>query len=188
MNPEPSVAVPVSNPIRATGQRRPLGLVALVILSLGFGLMAIAFRAGLDATPYETTDSAGREMGFNDVFSSEHYGIILRNCFLLGTLDYMGSYDWLFVGCHALAIVLLLWERDGPWTIAFFLAQGLVFPWGMPGQIVLVVSLWGALSGTSSYDREAFVDIPYIPLMAHSFWLLTVAVITWSIVRSRRKG
>jgi hypothetical protein len=188
MNPESPVATPASNPTPATNRWRRFGLVALVLLSLGFSLSVIAFRAGLDATPYETTDSAGREMGFNDPFSWEHYGIIFQNCSPSRTLAYMGQYEWLLVVCHALATMLLLWRPDKTGTFAFFLAQPLIFPWGLPGQIVLFASLWGLLSGTGSHDREWFIDIPYIPMVAHSFWLLTVAVITWRIVRSKRES
>lgn len=186
MNPESSASIQASNPISAAAQWRPVGLVGLVILSLAFGLSVVAFRAGLDATPYETTDSAGREMGFNDTFSWEHYGIILQNCSVLGTLDYMGPYEWLLLGCHALAIVLLLRVPDKPWTVGFFLAQPLLFPWGLPGQIVLFAYLWGTVSGTGSHDREGFIDIPFIPLIAHSFWLLTAGVIAWRTIWSRR--
>ena len=184
MHSETTAAVPASGV--ELGPRRS-GLVALVVLSLFFGLSVIGFRAGLDATPYETTDSAGRQMGFNDTFSKEHYGIILSNCSVLGTLYYMGLYEWLFVGCHALAIVALVRWGDEPQVIAFFLVQALVFPWGIPGQIVLFLTLWGAFSGTGGHDREAFVDIPYIPVMAHSFWLLVCAVIVWRLIRSRKK-
>ncbi|MGI9240684.1 MAG: hypothetical protein ACR2RV_07780, partial [Verrucomicrobiales bacterium] len=180
-------AVPAPSVDPGPHQSSRSGLVALVVLSLFFGLSVIGFRAGLDATPYETTDSAGRQMGFNDTFSKEHYGLILGNCSILRTLGYMGLYDWLFVGCHGLGIIALLRGRDELRVSVFFLVQPIIFPWGIPGLLVLFFTLWGVFSGTGGHDREAFVDIPYVPLMAHSFWLLVCAVVSWCLMRSRRK-
>ena len=66
----------------------PRGLAALLVaFSLVFALVLQAFLAALQATPYETVDSAGREMGFNDVFTPEHYGIIVRSMSVGRTLD-----------------------------------------------------------------------------------------------------
>jgi hypothetical protein len=53
--------------------------IFLVILSLGFTVWVIGYRGGVGATPYDTVDSMGRTMGFNDHFSHEHYRIIVGN-------------------------------------------------------------------------------------------------------------
>ena len=52
---------------------------ALVGLTFVFALAVVALDAGVRATPYETADSEGRTMGFNDQFSTEHYRIVLGN-------------------------------------------------------------------------------------------------------------
>jgi hypothetical protein len=54
-------------------------MALLVVVSLLAFASAVVLRLGIDATPYETTDSAGRPMGFNDALHAEHDLIMLRN-------------------------------------------------------------------------------------------------------------
>ena len=54
-------------------------LVWLVAASFFTFACCVIVRAGLGNTPWDTVDSRGRTMGFNDVFSLEHYTIILSN-------------------------------------------------------------------------------------------------------------
>lgn len=72
-------------------KRRPL--YAAVILSFLTFFSFAWILGGIDATPNTTTDSKGRTMGFNDVFSAEHYGIILRNGDLYHTLRHLFKDD-----------------------------------------------------------------------------------------------
>ncbi len=158
--------------------------MALVVLSLVFGLSVIAFQAGLGATAYETTDSEGRTMGFNDRFSREHYGIILGNVSLQGTPGSM--HDLIFVGMHGLALGLLAGVRDGKWMIRFCLLQPLVFPLGLLG--IYILPLWVAdIAYYRTSDRESFVDVPFVPIMAGGFWLWVVAAIAWRLHRFRKR-
>ncbi|RYG02019.1 MAG: hypothetical protein EON94_06660, partial [Caulobacteraceae bacterium] len=54
-------------------------LSLLVMVSFLFFATMLALRLGLGSTPYETADSMGRTMGFNDPLDREHYLIMLKN-------------------------------------------------------------------------------------------------------------
>jgi hypothetical protein len=54
-------------------------LALLVLASFLVFAFAVVLRVGLGSTPYDTTDSAGRPMGFNDPLHAEHYLIMVRN-------------------------------------------------------------------------------------------------------------
>jgi ribose/xylose/arabinose/galactoside ABC-type transport system permease subunit len=173
------------DPLSPSEPSRPK-LCLLVLFSLLFGLGVIAFRAGLDATPYETADPQGRTMGFNDSFYAEHYGIILSNCSAYRTLNYLSPYDYLFIAAHLVMAVLLLRGVGRGWVIGFGAIQPLVFPFGVPGVLFLVVKIASVFSNSND-DREAFIDIPFIALMAHPVWLIACAVIVWKFWRARRR-
>jgi hypothetical protein len=53
-------------------------LYGVIAASLLLGLLSRSVAVGIGKVPYETTDSRGRAMGFNDPLSREHLGIILR--------------------------------------------------------------------------------------------------------------
>ena len=94
--------------VREKGGEPRGSLIVLVGLSLAISLLVFALRVGIDATPYETTDSAGRAMGFNDEFSHEHYRIIIGNMSVIG----IGFYEGILVAVHLVMGGLLFFCRD----------------------------------------------------------------------------
>lgn len=172
--------------------------IVLIVVSLVFGLFVIAFMAGLNATSYETTDAAGRTMGFNDRFSGEHYRIILGNMSWRGTFKEMweghyllfGSirgYEWLFVAMHGFALGLLVWARQEKWVIRFFLLQPLLFPLGILGIYALPLMVIDA-AWFRTADREAFVDVPFVWVAAHGCWVIVSTIIAWRFFRYGRRA
>ena len=167
--------------------RRPLhAAVALSLLTL---LAAAWIRGGVAATPYDTTDSKGRTMGFNDVFSEEHYAILLRNADWPHAVEQMngdssewsmeGVYNWSLVAVHGIFLVML--TKCSARTIRWFLFVQPVFFflgwfgfWFLPIEIVEL--LWAHTN-----DRESFVDIPYIAIMSQGAWFLACAFIFWKL-------
>ena len=171
---------------RGTPNRR-WPLVILVIVCLGFCLFVMTFRDAVDATPYETTDSAGRTMGFNDRFSSEHFDILLRNCSLGRTLIGVNVYEVVLIVAQLTMIALLLSCRQAKWIARFALMQVLIFPWGVPGMLLLpdfIIDLFTRDVG----DREGFVDIPFVPLTAHPMWILVSGSVAWWALRTESKS
>jgi hypothetical protein len=162
------------------------GLVALVVASLTFGLVAVAFYTALEATPYETTDSAGRTMGFNDPFSAGHYEIIVSKVSIGRMLTGIGPYELLLIGAQ-LTMAVLLWRPARPrWIIGFCALQPAVFFWGVFGLLYLPFDL-PTLSGK---DREGFIDMPWVELISHGAWLyvcLVIVIRVWLVGRRQRK-
>ena len=157
-------------------------LIVLVVLSLVFTFVVIGFRGGVAATPYDTMDSAGRTMGFNDHFSYEHYRIIVGNM----NLGQMGTHEWLLVAAHLVMIVLLRLVRRKWWIIfSYALAQVLCFPWGVLGFVALPAYVLGCV--TQSNDRESIVDMPFIKMEAGAVWLAVASFIGWRMWRARRQ-
>lgn len=151
-----------------------------VLLSLAVFAGSAWLRGGIGATPYETTDSAGRAMGFNGVFSAEHYGIILRNASLREAWKQLGDdAPWAMVW-HLLLLLahgVLLWmlRRSGARAIRLFLVmQPVLFFLGLLGLIVVPMSLADLLWFRAA-DRESFIDIPYILVMSEGMWLWVCA-------------
>ena len=54
-------------------------LILFVLGSFITCAILVMLRIGIGATPYETTDSLGRAMGFNDRLYPDHYFIMLAN-------------------------------------------------------------------------------------------------------------
>jgi hypothetical protein len=79
-------------------------LVWLVAASFLVFAFCVFISVGVQNTPYDTVDTQGRKMGFNDVFSLEHYAIIFSN-FKIGTLfDITYAYEWPLFLMHLIAI------------------------------------------------------------------------------------
>jgi hypothetical protein len=168
--------------------RRPL-FVAVILSFLTFWVFAW-IRGGVAATPYTATDSLGRTMGFNDVFSAEHYGIILRNADVRHTLQVLTEDDmriqhWALIAAHLAMLALL--AKAGARTIRWFLCvQPVFFFWGWFGFWVLPIAVYDLLWGHTS-DREGFVDIPYVAIMSQGAWFLACGFIFWKL-RPRRRA
>ena len=165
-------------------------LYVAVVLSLLIMWGAAWLQGGIAATPYDTTDSQGRPMGFNDVFSDEHHRILLGNANGHEALKQLNggsnegwnaeaTWHWSLVTAHLVLLALL--AKAQVRTIRWFLCvQPLLFFWGWIGcwvvPIVIVDLLWGRAS-----DREAYVDIPYIAIMSQGAWFLACGFIFWKL-------
>src|SRR6185369_495153 len=93
------------NTSNSTFNRR---LAFFVLLSFLVLTAAVVLRDGIGATAYETTDSAGRTMGFNDRLGAEHYLILVRHFrpVLLFRAEHI--YDWFLCAAQVVGALLLL--------------------------------------------------------------------------------
>ena len=163
--------------------------LALVLISLIATLGFIALDAGMSQTPWDTTDSAGHAMGFNDRLSLEHYRIAFAH-FRVQTLlspDY--AYSLLLLAAQGVALVGI--GRSGGWEslrFRWFLGlQGLVFPAGLL-SLALAIPLGVILQMLrGTFDREGFIDMPFVAVTAQPIWVLVSAILCfWGWRRSRR--
>lgn len=161
--------------------------LALVLISLISTLGFIALDVGMAQTPWETTDSAGHAMGFNDRLSLEHYRIALAH-FRLQTLvsaDY--AYSLLLIVAQGLVVVGIV--RPGGleslrirWFLGF---QALLFPAGILTPVLTFGVVWQMCRG--AYDREGFIDVPFVVMTAQPIWVAVSAVLCfWGWRCSRR--
>jgi hypothetical protein len=157
-------------------------IICLGLIALSFAVcsLLVIADAGIRETPYETRDSLGRAMGFNDPLSLEHYAIILSNFRLTTLFTAAYAYAWVLLGMHAVGAGLLLRSRHlGKARVRWFFAvQGVVFPLGWFGFLAIPLTLGPILTGT--FDREGIIDVPFVTLTAQPVWLLTALVIWWT--------
>jgi hypothetical protein len=153
----------------------------LVLASFMTFAVAVVLRVGLGATSYETTDSVGRPMGFNDPLHAEHYVIMLRNFSPTELLQLEYGYEWILFAAHILGAGILLASVPVSSRVCrwFFLAQAAVFPIGFIALPFFPFIVAGFFSGRM--DREGFVDIPFIVAVAHPVWVITSLVIVFGI-------
>ena len=166
--------------------RRPL-YTAVIFSFLTFFTFA-RILGGIDATPDTTTDSQGRTMGFNDVFSAEHYAIILRNGDLYHALRHLFKDDlwiqhWSLIVAHIVLLVLLA-EAEARTIRRFLYVQPVLFFWGWFGFWVLPLGVYDLLWGHTS-DGETFSDLPYVAIMSQGAWFLACGFIFFKL-RPRR--
>jgi hypothetical protein len=95
----------------------------------------------------------------------------------------MSTYEWLLVGAHFLAIGLLVFEERMKLTLRYCLLQPLIFPIGFLGFICVPGYAVGIIR--NSLDRESFIDIPFIWIMAHFVWICVALVMAWTLFRWR---
>ncbi len=156
-------------------------LALLVLASFMAFAFAVVLRVGIGATPYDTTDNVGRPMGFNDPLHAEHYVIMLRNFSPTEFLKLEYGYEWILFAAHVLGAGILLASSRVSVRICrwFFLAQAALFPFGflaLPFLPFLVGSFF-----TGRMDREGFVDIPFILVIAHPVWIVTSVIIAFGL-------
>lgn len=162
--------------------RRPL--VTAVLLSFTILLAAAWIRGGVASTGYDTRDSHGRTMGFNDVFSGEHYGILLRKANWPSALNQLGPHDGLLIAAHVALLILL--ATASVRTIRWFLwPQAAVFFWGWLGFWFLPLALFDLMWAHTS-DREGFIDIPYISILSQGAWFWACGFVLWKVRRQGR--
>ena len=160
--------------------------LAGIIVSFILSILTVILDVGIWNTPYETRDSHGRPMGFNDPLSAEHYGIIVSNFRVQHLFRPVYAYTWALWIMHALGVGLL-W-RVGSLGASrvrwFFGLQGALFPVGWLGFLTLPLTVDWIL--TRTFDREAIIDIPFIATTAHPIWIATAMLIfavSWKVSR-----
>ena len=170
--------------------RRRLHAMVAVLISAGILAAAAWFMGGLNSTPWETTDSAGGTMGFNDRFSGEHYAIILQNASLPAALDALGrttEFDGnhlrLLLAAHVILLMMLSFASSKA-VIRFLAFQPLLFFWGWLGFWFLPLAVADVLLIHSS-DREGFTDVPFLSILGQGAWYWACAA-TWWFLRERR--
>jgi len=146
-------------------------------------LLLVVLRAGIGATPDETTDSAGRHMGFNDPLSLDHYGIMVRNFSPVLLMQPEYFYEWILFAAYAIGFGLVFSRRRFGLraTRRFFAFQALIFPlawFGLPWLPIILKDMF-----TGRMDREGFIDIPFLWVTAHTVWLITSVVIFFATPR-----
>jgi hypothetical protein len=154
-------------------------LVLFILASFTIFATAVVLRLGIGATPYDTTDSAGRPMGFNDPLDAEHYAIMIRNFDPTELLKLEYAYEWVLLTAHLVGAGLLLSiERVSPrMTRWFFAVQVVLFPLAFPALLLLPFIVADCTTGRM--DREGFVDIPFIWAVCHPIWVITALFITF---------
>ena len=155
----------------------------LILVSFALCAVVVAAVVGMSNTPYEVADSTGGRMGFNDPLSLEHYRILFSNFRFQSLFAPAYAYTWLLLAMHGLGGWLLLeaGRLDLPRVRRFFVLQGVLFPVGWLGFLTLPSTIWSITNGT--FDREGFIDVPFIALTAHPIWLATAMIIqamSWS--------
>ncbi len=161
--------------------RPTLNMIFLALLGLCFVsvLAVVALDAGVRATPYETADSKGRTMGFNDQFSTEHYRIVLGNIRPEQILQPRYFYEWILLAMIAVGAWRLMSDGIGGMraTRWFFFGQSVLF---IIGWLSLGFLQWPRMVVEllrCTLDREDFVDMPFTWMMAQPPWVLVSFVI-----------
>lgn len=163
--------------------------VAMMQFSLVWFLGVVAFRAALEATPADLTDSMGRAMGFNDVFSREHFGFVFERMSISRTLAYLTWYDGVW-----LAMLLLgLWNVTRlvslRWMLVYSILQFLLFPFGILGAFGFLWMCYQIVKGfTPVFDRESFIDIPFVAFYGHAPWILCAVIFLCQCLLMMRKS
>jgi hypothetical protein len=146
-----------------------LGLTGLCLI---LAVFALVLDAGVHATPWDTADSQGRTMQFNDRFSAEHYRIALGHFRPQQLINFSYAYDWLLIGMLSTGM-WCLWadERSGNRaTRWFFFGQSALF---FLGWLALVFLVWPQeIVGLfrCSLTREDFVDVPFTWVLSQPPW------------------
>src|SRR5690349_10199705 len=83
-------------------------LALLIVPSFLVLMCAMILRVGIGATPYTTTDSLGRPMGFNDPLHLEHYGIIVCNFNPAELFKFEHTYEWVLFVAEIVGAGILL--------------------------------------------------------------------------------
>ena len=163
--------------------------VVLVLVSLVITVLVVALDVGMSNTPWETVDSAGHAMGFNDRLSAEHYRIALSN-FRFSTLwtpPYVYS-DLLILAQAVVLVGLLRTPGSVGLGLRWFLGlQGLLFPLGWLALFLLPRQIRDILDGVET--REGFIDVPFVVVTAQPVWVAvsgSLCIWGWIQARGRR--
>ncbi|MGV3533037.1 MAG: hypothetical protein ACO1QR_11760 [Chthoniobacteraceae bacterium] len=157
-------------------------LVGLVLLSVTVLAIAVVLRVGIGNTSYETVDSVGRSMGFNDPLSAEHYWIMVQNFDVADLFRTERIYDWILLGMHGLGAWLLLSARYSASRLTrwFFAFQPVLFPLGLLFSLFSYAMIFSALIGDLG-DRETFIDLPFVIAVAQPVWVVSSMIIFFAM-------
>lgn len=170
--------------VTSVGARRLLRNTALGLVVMSFALCSLVVigYVGISNTPYDTSDSAGRRMGFNSSLSMEHYGILFSNFRIQTLLTPAYAYAWFLLTMHVVG-GWLLWHVDRfgvPRIRRFFGMQGLLFPLGWVGFLGLPSMIYSMARGT--LDREGIIEGPFMFGTAQPVWIavsMTIFAASW---------
>ena len=156
---------------------------ALIGLCFIFALAVVALDAGVHATPWETADSQGRTMGFNDRFSAEHYRIALGNIRPGQILRPRYFYEWILMAMMAAGVWRLRSDetKRSRATRWFFFGQSALFFFGW---LQIAFLQWpGTVAGLlrCTLTREDFVDVPFTWMMAQPPWVVVSLTIAFAL-------
>jgi hypothetical protein len=159
-------------------------LAGLVLTSALLSVAVIVVLLGIRETPWDSTDSQGRPMGFNDPLSAEHFVIIARHFRAAQFLTLERAYEWLLLAMHPAGACLLLCGRRASLRLVrgFFAVQAIIFPLGLAfcwAAPLLLVSVF-----TMAECREGLTDIPLTFSMgctAHSVWVFFSLFIVFAL-------
>jgi len=148
-------------------------LALFVLLSFLVLAVAVVLRDGIGATAYQTTDSDGRTMGFNDRLGAEHYLIMVRHFSPMLLFRAEHIYDWILCAAQVVGAVLLLSPARNSTRLTrwYFFLQPVLFPLGVPTLVLAPSLIAGCFKG--SMDREGFIDIPFVLAVTQPWWVLT---------------
>src|SRR5687767_4146604 len=120
-------------------KRAPFWVIAMVCGNLVWLAMATVLLVGIENTPYDSRDSLGRPMGFNDKLSPEHYTIIVRNFQFHSVFDVRYAFGWA-IFCAQVAGLMIVGGKLFASKLAkiFFSLQLILLPFALFGVIVLV--------------------------------------------------
>ena len=159
--------------------RRHVIFLGLITVSFVVLMVAWMLRAGIGATSYETLDSAGRTLGFNDPISAEHYRIIFGNVTPSVMLRNGAEFGIPCAILHGVAAWLLLspQRRHRRSTRWFFAVNAVLFWFGWPSWFAILTGYVGRIS-SFRMDREDVIDIPFVWMWGSAFWVLAATAIT----------
>jgi hypothetical protein len=150
----------------------------ILLASIVAFILWLTLAHGINDTPFETTDSKGRKMGFNDRLSLEHYSIALRNVHVINLVKNVHLYDWFLAFAQLIGLILIAKRTPSRLRRWFFAIQPLLFPWGM---LMLPAAPWILYTiVTGSCDREFFTDFP-LALPAQGFWVIASIIVCWHL-------
>jgi hypothetical protein len=154
---------------------------ALILASLAVQLAVALLEVGHDATPYGTTDAAGRKLGFNDPITFGHLLIMLSNVTFKAFVLAVESYALFGYFLHLGALVLI-WNSKLTHGVCqgFFGAQLLLFPMGWNPLAWL---MWIAVLPVGPIDGEAIQDGPFNAGFATvSWWAASGIIFFWALL------
>lgn len=172
----------MSHSIPANPNRHQISFTVAILLSVLPLFLAAWFLGGLESTSFDATDSQGRRLGFNDVLSEEHYGMIWAKGTAQLAKSELKGWSMLLLLQQAifLGAVLAGQARSKPFTWLLWLQPAFFF-WGLVGLYIMPICLLDWLNPFTGNDREAYVDVPFVEIMGQGAWLWACGYMGWKL-------